>query len=440
MLSGDGLDLGAWAVKFRTGIQDLLAQARAAASARCQIVCTAEQLLEAVLQAEGHAAAANLVGKVLDSRPKLVAEPVHVPESSALVSWLQRLEATPSGLGESAAILRALLSAGSPVPADLQDLVRHSLPPPPSRRRAEPGPLLEPVRPRDSTRSSAMTAYLRPLAVESEDPAVVDRPELVDAVLRALGQGNPLLVGPVGCGRSTLLKLVARRLLAGRSPHALRGRPLYRLDPVALTAAARYRVQLEDRLDEVVAHLRREPRPPIVFVDDLDALVDIGSSLVPSLRAGAFLLLGRGTPNELGKWTESAPNFIHALHVLRLTGVEAPEAIRLLAKLPALGVAGDGVGFAPEAQAMAVALCREHLPQAVLPGAAAQILAEAAENLAFELEMLALEPQRRRGRYWSLVEPDDRDGPPSRWVGRRHLVVALAKLHAVPLDRFAAEA
>ncbi|MFN8169108.1 MAG: AAA family ATPase [Candidatus Nanopelagicales bacterium] len=100
-------------------------------------------------------------------------------------------------------------------------------------------------------------------------PDLVPRPEVVDAVVAALGAGRvALVVGPEGAGRTTLASLVAARLDDPAYAGPLRGRPvvLVRAGDAVVTETAE---RVHGLLQDVGAR-------SVVVLDDLEVLVGLG--------------------------------------------------------------------------------------------------------------------------------------------------------------------
>jgi ATP-dependent Clp protease ATP-binding subunit ClpB len=99
-------------------------------------------------------------------------------------------------------------------------------------------------------------------------------------------------------------------MVAGHVPAELRSCTLFSLNLGSLLAGTGYRGDFEQRLRDLVAHLRRGTSRRILFIDELHLLgragkseggIDAGNLLKPLLARGELPCLGASTPAE---WSE----------------------------------------------------------------------------------------------------------------------------------------
>jgi len=68
-------------------------------------------------------------------------------------------------------------------------------------------------------------------------------------VLSRRTKNNPILIGEPGVGKTAIAEGLAQRIAAGDVPESLQGCSLLSLDMGALIAGAKYRGELEERLE-----------------------------------------------------------------------------------------------------------------------------------------------------------------------------------------------
>ncbi len=149
---------------------------------------------------------------------------------------------------------------------------------------------------------------LTALAREGSLAPVLDREQetawLIEVLLRTTKR-NPILLGPAGSGKTSIVEGLAQRIAAGRVPAPLRASRIVELPLGGLVAGTEYRGQLEDRLQKIVA----EASQPgvILFFDEVHLLEGAGQSeggigadeiLKPALARGTVSVIGATTAEE----------------------------------------------------------------------------------------------------------------------------------------------
>jgi hypothetical protein len=102
--------------------------------------------------------------------------------------------------------------------------------------------------------------------------------EVVDAMRRSLSKydtANCLLLGPAGCGKTSAVEELARRIEMGEIPE-FKGYTVYRLDLSGLLATEGVTGQLETKLSEFKEFLRLKSGKAFIFCDELHRVVGAG--------------------------------------------------------------------------------------------------------------------------------------------------------------------
>src|SRR5690606_18902584 len=96
------------------------------------------------------------------------------------------------------------------------------------------------------------------LAKEGKIDPVIGRDEEIRRVTQILSRrtkNNPVLVGEPGTGKTAIVEGLARKIIEGDVPDALRGKQILNLDLGALIAGSKYRGEFEDRLKAVIKEI-----------------------------------------------------------------------------------------------------------------------------------------------------------------------------------------
>lgn len=153
---------------------------------------------------------------------------------------------------------------------------------------------------------------LTALAAHGDLVPIIGRDEEIGWVIEVLvrtTKRNPVLLGPAGSGKTSIVEGLAQRIAAGSVPPPLRGTRLVEIPLASLVAGTSYRGQLEERLQQLV---REATRPGIVlFFDEVHLLAGAGRSeggmgadqvIKPALARGEIAVIGATTADE---WRES---------------------------------------------------------------------------------------------------------------------------------------
>jgi ATP-dependent Clp protease ATP-binding subunit ClpC len=146
------------------------------------------------------------------------------------------------------------------------------------------------------------------------DP-VVGRDKEVTRVIRILSRkkkNNPVLVGPAGVGKTSIVEGLALRIHEKKVPTQLLAKKVFALDFALMIAGTMYRGQFEERLKKIVTEVKNNP-DFIVFCDELHTIIGAGSAegtmdasniLKPALARGEFTCVGATTLEEYRKYIE----------------------------------------------------------------------------------------------------------------------------------------
>ena len=214
-------------------------------------------------------------------------------------------------------------------------------------------------------------------------------------VLERRGKNHPLLVGEPGVGKSTIVGALAARIAAGDVPQNLSTLALVELEVGSLTAGAKLRGEIEERLKQTLASIKGVAgvKETVLFVNGLDSLLGqgnvgggVGDMLKPLLARGEVRLLGTTTPEGLRKINDKDPALLRRFTVLTIDPPTPDQAIEILRGIATRFEKHHNVRIGDPAVVAAVRLAKRYVQDKALPDSAIDLLDEAAARKRVEID------------------------------------------------------
>ncbi len=255
-------------------------------------------------------------------------------------------------------------------------------------------------RPRENPETRLTDRYSRDLtrlaSAGALDPLVGREQEVarVVQILTRRTKNNPALIGEPGVGKTAVAEGLAMRMAAGSVPRPLQGKRLLSLDLVAMVAGTKYRGEFEERINQVLAEVRRAGNV-ILFLDELHNIVGAGSAegaidaaniLKPALSRGEIQVVGATTSEEYRKYIEKDAALERRFQPVKVAEPTPEQALDILRGLRRRYEEHHGVEIGDEALSAAVELSRRYLPDRYLPDKAIDLIDEGAARLRMEKE------------------------------------------------------
>ncbi|KTD31483.1 MULTISPECIES: ATP-dependent Clp protease ATP-binding subunit ClpA [Legionella] len=220
------------------------------------------------------------------------------------------------------------------------------------------------------------------------DP-LIGRHEEIQRTIQVLcrrRKNNPLLVGEAGVGKTAIAEGLARRIVDGEVPDAIRGCVVYSLDLGALLAGTKYRGDFEKRLKAVLKQLGQQDGA-VLFIDEIHTIIGAGAAsggvmdasnlIKPLLANGELKCIGSTTYQEYRGIFEKDRALARRFQKIDITEPTVDETFEILKGLKGRLEDHHGVKFSIPALKAAAELSAKYINDRFLPDKAIDVVDEA---------------------------------------------------------------
>ncbi len=202
-------------------------------------------------------------------------------------------------------------------------------------------------------------------------------------------KNNPVLVGDPGVGKTAIVEGLAQALLKDDAPEFLKGAEIFSLDTGAMLAGTRYRGDFEERFKQVIAALKKRPKP-VLFIDEIHTMVgagatsggtlDLSNMVKPILQGGDIRIIGATTFDEF-KVIEKNQALFRRLQKVVVEEPSMADTVQILFGLKDRLEKHHEISIKDEAIDGAAKLAQRHMREHRLPDSALDLLDEAGASL-----------------------------------------------------------
>ncbi len=228
---------------------------------------------------------------------------------------------------------------------------------------------------------SAVGKNLSLVEENAADP-IVGREAEIERCLDVLARrraNSPLLVGAHGIGKTSIVRGVARAMLAARAG-SLDDRLLVALGPAELTEGLAGRGAITERFQAIARELAAVPGRVVLVVEDVHALVagtleeELGAELRAALAAGAVQILGTSTPDDVRRAIEADPQLARRFSPILVEEPTRDEAREVIDAAVLAYARHHQVRFPSESLSGAIEWTVRYMPGRSLPDKALSVL------------------------------------------------------------------
>ncbi|MFA7413807.1 MAG: ATP-dependent Clp protease ATP-binding subunit ClpA [Rhizobium sp.] len=241
------------------------------------------------------------------------------------------------------------------------------------------------------TKQEALKAYcvnLNEKAKSGRIDPLIGRDSEVNRTIQVLcrrSKNNPLYVGDPGVGKTAIAEGLAKRIVEGKVPDALKDATIFSLDMGTLLAGTRYRGDFEERLKQVVKELEDYPGA-VLFIDEIHTVIGAGATsggamdasnlLKPALSSGAIRCIGSTTYKEYRQFFEKDRALVRRFQKIDVNEPSIEDAIEIMKGLKPYFEDYHKLRYTNEAIKSAVELSARYISDRKLPDKAIDVIDE----------------------------------------------------------------
>ncbi|GAA5914041.1 ATP-dependent Clp protease ATP-binding subunit [Sporobolomyces salmoneus] len=212
-------------------------------------------------------------------------------------------------------------------------------------------------------------------------------------ILSRRSKNNPLLIGPAGVGKTSIVEGLAQKIVASEVPESLKGRRVVSIDLSTLMSGTGVRGSFEEKMRALIQDLESD-KTVIPFVDEIHQLLNLGKAegsldggnmLKPALGRG-LQLAGATTINEYRKTIERDTALSRRFQSILVDEPNIEQTITMLRGLKPKLEVHHGVTISDSALVAAAVMSTRFISDRHQPDKAIDVIDEAAASLRLRKE------------------------------------------------------
>lgn len=240
-------------------------------------------------------------------------------------------------------------------------------------------------------------------------------------ILSRKKKNNAIIVGKSGTGKSSLLFLLAQRIVAKKVPTNLLGKVIYSIDSASIMAGTSYRGQMEERLKKILEEVESNDKI-MLFIDEIHTILDttgnnasnIANVMKPYLTGGNLQVIGATTLDEYKKFFEKDSALSRRFNRLVVEEPSIENCVEILKQSIDSYEKFHNISFSDEILLTIPTLAKKYIRDRNLPDSAFDVIDEIGAKIKVErtlpnpklIKMLD-ELQKLEDKKYELIKTED---------------------------------
>ena len=235
------------------------------------------------------------------------------------------------------------------------------------------------------------------LAEEGKLDPIIGRDKEIQRIAQILcrrKKNNPVLIGPAGGGKTSLVDGLAQKIRDGKAPRFLQNKRVVSLDMSSVVAGTKYRGQFEERMKGILDELMLN-KDVILFIDELHSIVGAGNSqgnldasniFKPALSRGEIQIIGATTLDEFRTNIEKDAALTRRFQQVMVNPPTAEETLNILQNIKSRYEDFHKVKYTEDSLIECVRLSERYITDREFPDKAIDVLDEAGAKAQINLK------------------------------------------------------
>lgn len=235
------------------------------------------------------------------------------------------------------------------------------------------------------------------LAEEGKLDPIIGRDKEIQRIAQILcrrKKNNPVLIGPAGGGKTSLIDGLAQKIKDGKAPRFLQNKRILSLEMSSVVAGTKYRGQFEERMRGILDELTAN-KDVILFIDELHNIVGAGNSqgtldasniFKPALSRGEIQVIGATTLDEFRENVEKDAALTRRFQQVMVNPPTSEETLIILQNIKTKYEEHHKVKYSDEALIECVRLAERYITDREFPDKAIDILDETGAKVQINLK------------------------------------------------------